>query len=79
MTAKEMLPAIGQQVAVRFEDITVNCTVRNVKSTYGRTRLLVAPTAGKGEQWIELPRVVSIPPQSVSTGVKVLPEQEPQW
>lgn len=57
MTAREMLPAIGASVAVRFEDLTVNCTVRNVKSSYGRTRLLVAPTAGSGEQWIELPRV----------------------
>lgn len=76
MTAREMLPAIGQSVAVRFEEILVNCTVRNVKSSYGRTRLLVTPTAGMGEQWVELPRVAQLAKPGVTTGAKVLPGQE---
>lgn len=58
MTAREMLPAIGAPILVRFEDITIRCTVVNVKQSYGRARLLVKPTAGTGEQWVELPRVV---------------------
>lgn len=81
-TAKDMLPAIGQSVAVRFEEILVNCTVRNVKSSYGRTRLLVTPTAGMGEQWVEIPRVSKPTQPSVNvTGVsKQIPQrEEPQW
>ena len=82
-TAKEMYPAIGQSVAVRFEDVLVNCTVKNVKSSYGRTRLLVAPTAGLGEQWVELPRV-SQPSAPVSRehpgpARKFFTQEEPQW
>ena len=71
-SALAMLPAIGQQVAVRFEEILVNCTVRNVKSSYGRTRLLVTPAAGMGEQWVELPRVTQLAKPGPSTGAKVL-------
>lgn len=78
MTAREMLPAIGQTVLVRFEEILINCTVRNVKSSYGRTRLLVSPMSGSGEQWVELPRVSQAPRAGVSTGIKTLRE-EPQW
>jgi hypothetical protein len=78
VTCKEMSPAIGQTVLVRFEEILINCTVRNVKSSYGRTRLLVSPMSGSGEQWVELPRVSQPPKPGVATQVKILRE-EPQW
>jgi hypothetical protein len=55
-----MFPAIGARVMVRFEDVEVACTVENVKTTYGRTRLLVKPLRGKGSQWIETPRVTEM-------------------
>lgn len=56
-TAKQMIPAINEQVIVRFESITVDCTVNDVKSSYGNIRLLVIPVSGGGSQWVELGRV----------------------
>jgi hypothetical protein len=56
-TYHDMTPAIGQKVVVRFEEIGVSCQVVNVKSSYGRIRLLVSPELGNGEQWVELSRV----------------------
>jgi hypothetical protein len=57
LTTTEMLPAIGAPVLVTYEDIRIQATVVNVKQSYGRARLLIRPTAGTGEQWVELPRV----------------------
>lgn len=57
MTANQMLPAIGQIVAVNFESIVVSCTVRDVKTSWNKVRLLVAPILGEGEQWVEMPRI----------------------
>lgn len=56
-TVKQMLPAIGASVLVRFETIQVACIVKDVKNTYGRVRLQVAPYAGDGCQWVELERI----------------------
>jgi len=56
-TYHDMTPAIGARVAVAFEGIRVACTVLNVKSSYGRMRLLVAPELGSGEQWVEITRL----------------------
>jgi len=53
-----MIPAVGTEVLVRFEKIQIACAVRDVKMSYGVPRLLVAPAAGQGEQWIELGRLV---------------------
>ena len=57
MTAKEMIPAVGQDVYVIFEEIRVACTVRDVKHVWGRVRLLVEPVGGLGKQWVEMQRV----------------------
>ena len=57
-TAKQMHPTIGQVIRVRFEQITVECAVSDVKSAWGKMRLQVEPVSGEGEQWIELERVV---------------------
>lgn len=56
-TYHDMAPAIGQRVSVNFESVRVTCQVRNVKSSYGRVRLLVAPESGSGEQWVEVSRL----------------------
>lgn len=66
MTANEMLPAIGQIVVVRCESMQVQCKVKDVKSSYGKARLLVHPTCGEGEQWIELSRVIRLDPKAVT-------------
>jgi hypothetical protein len=58
MTCKDMIPAIGAKVAVRFESLTVVCEVRDVKMSWGKPRLLVVPVSGVGEQWVELSRII---------------------
>lgn len=56
-TALDMIPALGARVLVRCETLQVECTVRNVKNSWGQPRLLVEPVAGSGTQWVELGRV----------------------
>lgn len=57
-TVREMVPAVGAQVFVQFEQVEVLCTVVDVKNTFNRVRLEVTPELGNGSQWVELPRVV---------------------
>jgi hypothetical protein len=59
-TALDMIPALGTRVLVRCESMKIECTVKNVKNSWGKPRLLVAPVSGSGEQWVELERV-SVP------------------
>jgi hypothetical protein len=61
MTCKDMIPAIGATVAVRFEDLTIACTVSDVKISWGKPRLLIRPVSGVGQQWVELSRVSQRP------------------
>ena len=56
-TVTQMLPAIGQTVRAQFEDLTIDTHVLDVKSSYGRVRLLVSPVSGTGQQWIEVSRL----------------------
>ena len=56
-TAREMIPALGAHVLVRFESLTVECWVKDVKNSWGKPRLLIVPVVGSGEQWVELGRV----------------------
>jgi hypothetical protein len=60
-TVSELLPAIGAEVMVRFEQISVICVVNDAKSSYGKERILVQPVSGCGVQWVELGRVSAIP------------------
>ena len=60
-TAKQMQPAIGQIIEVGFESISIHCKVLDVKSAWGKIRLLIKPFSGNGEQWIELSRVIVTP------------------
>lgn len=56
-TVRQLLPAIGTLVAVRFESLVIECRVIDAKNAYGTVRILVAPLAGSGTQWVELTRV----------------------
>jgi hypothetical protein len=56
-TAREMMPALGARVLVRFESLRIECTVKDVKNSWGQARLLVVPVAGTGEQWVEMGRI----------------------
>lgn len=60
-TVRELAPAIGARVHVRFESILVACTVRDAKSAWGKVRLLIEPVSGDGFQWIELERLAQAP------------------
>lgn len=57
-TVRQLQPAVGATVQVRFEELLITCTVRDAKSAYGRVRLLVEPHQGIGQQWVELSRLV---------------------
>ena len=61
MTAMEMVPAVGATVHVHFENIHVQCKVLDVKTAWGKVRLLVSPVAGRYHQWVELARLVAEP------------------
>ena len=58
-TCTAMMPAIGASVIVRFEQLHIGCTVKDVKNSYGQPRLLVVPLTGTGEQWVEMGRVIN--------------------
>lgn len=64
-TCNQMLPSVGQTVTAKFEDLSVSCTVLDVKSSYGRVRMLVSPVSGSGSQWVDAGRLVS--PLTVSS------------
>ena len=58
-TCRELTPAVGASVRVRFESLTIDCTVVDAKNSWGQVRLLVQPVAGTGAQWIEMGRLVA--------------------
>ena len=58
-TVRQLTPAVGEQVLVRFEELALECTVVDAKNSWGKVRLLVRPVAGVGEQWVELGRLVN--------------------
>jgi hypothetical protein len=58
MTANEMIPAVGQEILVRFEDIRIQCVIRDVKFAYGRPLFDVEPIAGDGRQWVSMDRLL---------------------
>jgi len=57
-TVRELTPAIGAQVTVRFEELAIECRVIDAKNSWGKVRVLVQPLAGTGQQWIELGRLM---------------------
>ena len=60
-TASELIPAVGAQVLVRFEDLAVRCKVLDAKNSWGKVRLQITPVGGYNRQWIELGRLVAAP------------------
>jgi hypothetical protein len=56
-TVRELRPALGAEVIVRFEQLSIACVVLDAKSSYGRERLLIQPLIGCGTQWVELSRI----------------------
>jgi len=56
-TAVEMIVAVGETIQMRAGELWVDCTVRDVKCSWGRNRFLVEPVAGDGRQWVEMASV----------------------
>jgi hypothetical protein len=56
-TATQMIVAVGELVQLRSGELWIDCTVQDVKLSWGKNRLLVAPVAGDGLQWVELSSV----------------------
>lgn len=56
-TVQQLIPAIGQDVMVRFESIVVACKVVDAKNSWGKVRVQIVPMSGTGTQWIELERI----------------------
>ena len=63
-TCLSMLPAVGAKITVRFESLSIDCTVKDVKNSWGKPRLLVEPLTGRGEQWVEMSRVATLYPSA---------------
>lgn len=61
MNVKTLSRAIGATVLVSFPGaggtIGVYCAVRDVRRTWGRIDLYVAPVGGSGSAWVSLDRV----------------------
>jgi hypothetical protein len=68
MTANEMIPSVGQAVLVNFDQINIACIIRDVKTSYGRVRLLVEPISGVGQQWVEISRLRDLKPAQEQQG-----------
>jgi hypothetical protein len=56
-TATEMIVAVGTMVQLRAGELWIDSTVLDVKVSWGKNRLLLAPVAGDGTQWVEMSSV----------------------
>ena len=56
-TVTQLLPAVGALVAVRSEDLIINCRVLDAESAWGQVR--VEPLSGSGSQWVDISRVTA--------------------
>ena len=63
-TASQMSEAIGTNVSVAFKgSVTVDCIVRDVKTSYGTVRYLIEPQAGTGRAWVD-----AVPTKTITNG-----------
>lgn len=51
---------IGKTVLIRLCMFEVPMDVLEQKSAYGHVRILVTPVNGKGEQWVNVDKVVTV-------------------
>lgn len=52
-TTNDSLPLIGTVRTIKIGSLSIDVKIKDVKNSYGKTRYLVAPLAGHGEQWME--------------------------
>jgi hypothetical protein len=63
---RQLQPAVGSAVAIRLEDLIIDCKVIDAKNSYGRVRILIEPNCGRGQQWVELSRLVEVPANTLA-------------
>ena len=53
MSVKELMTKIGKSGVVKVGGLSVEVTIVDIKTEFGRERYLVTPVKGSGEVWIE--------------------------
>lgn len=53
MTASEAARYLNQSATLTIGELSFPVTVTDAKTSYGRTRFLVTPVNGSGEQWVQ--------------------------
>ena len=62
MTTKSSLQMIGRIGTIQDGGLVYQVTIVDVKESYGRTRYLVTPVAGQGEDWRQNVSIEGGPP-----------------
>ena len=57
MSAAHLMQFIGKPARFASEGLTFPVTIKDVRSSYGRTDFLILPVGGKGEKWAGADRV----------------------
>lgn len=52
-TFNELQQYINRKMDINLGGLQVSIVILDIKTSYGRTRFLVSPVAGKGEVWVE--------------------------
>jgi hypothetical protein len=63
-----MIGAVGELCQLRAGELWIDCRVIDVKASWGKQRLQVAPVAGDGAQWVELSSVRPLAASPVMAG-----------
>jgi hypothetical protein len=58
LTANALAGYIGRQALLITGGLTVGIVTRDAKQVFGRTRVLVVPIVGTGQQWVEPERLL---------------------
>lgn len=58
LTVNTMQSAIGKSAQFRSESLRFQVAIIDAKSAYGKIRLLIKPSNGTGEQWVEESRLI---------------------
>lgn len=50
---------VGKKGAVFLGGLSVQVTIKDVKTSYGRDRFLITPVTGSGEVWVESVKLIA--------------------
>jgi len=58
MDTREASARIGERILVRFGKLAVACKINDHRNVWGNDQYLIAPTEGRGEQWVMAERIL---------------------